>query len=253
MRFLLIIAALLVSGLAPVAQADLILNPPMPITHLLEVQVIQVAEDDGTNAAPLFGSPSEQSAIFGFVDQIWAQAGIDVEFTFRAGTYDDSFALTGTASPRPTDDLTTIVADADAAGATDPDRVDLFMVRVVPRFSQLSDNSAAGFAFVGSDGITMWAGPNLTSFEAGQEVIASVLAHEIGHNLGLGHLVEDENLMQEGGSSNPGERLNATQISTALSSDLLTPVPEPSSFALLALAAGGAWLYRKRRRELLAA
>ena len=69
-------------------------------------------------------------------------------------------------------------------------------------------NSAAGLAFVGGNGITAYVGSNLLTFQSGLEAIASVIAHEIGHNLGLPHIVEAENLMQAGGSPNEGERLN---------------------------------------------
>ena len=48
--------------------------------------------------------------------------------------------------------------------------------------------------------MAMWAGPNLFSFNGGREIIASVLAHEIGHNLGLPHIGASQNLMQSGGS-----------------------------------------------------
>src|SRR5688572_29900208 len=76
--------------------AALIVNPPMTIDRQLTVHVIQVADDAGGNAAPLFGSASAQTAIFAGIDTIWAQAGIDVEFKFRLSPYNDTFTLTGT-------------------------------------------------------------------------------------------------------------------------------------------------------------
>lgn len=85
----------------------------------------------------------------------------------------------------------------------------------------------------------MWVGPNLLSFQGGQEIVASVIAHEIGHNLGLTHITEANNLMQPGGSANAGQCFNSTQISTVLSRAsqapiLLSAVPEPSAMLCVA-------------------
>jgi Metallo-peptidase family M12B Reprolysin-like/PEP-CTERM motif len=234
--------------------ATLIVNPAQPITHIVNVQLIQVADDAGASPATVLGDASQRATIEGLVDDIWAQAGIDIAFQPGVVSYDDSFALTGTSSPRPTSDLTQIVLDANAAGnVLDPDPLvlDVFFVEVVPGFSFTSDNTANGLAYVGANGIAMFTGSSLLTFQTGREAVASVLAHEIGHNLGLSHVVEDENLMQAGGSPNLGERLDATQISTALSSaysTLIVPVPEPSPALLLAV--GLALLaFRSRRRR----
>lgn len=214
------------------------------------MRIVQVADADGANAAPLFGTASQQANIFSQIDAIWAQAGIDVDFSFAGGTWNSPFALTGTADnndPRPTDDLDLIVAQAGAAGllAVDPLVINLFLVRIVPGFSQTSNNTSNGLAFLDANGITLWAGPALTDFQNGRDAIASVLAHEIGHNLGLDHLAEIENLMQSGGD---GERLNAAQIATALASPFSVPIPEPATWTLLGL--GGLMvLIRKRSRD----
>jgi hypothetical protein len=227
--FLRLTAFALLITLGATASAALVVNPPLPIDRQLTVQVIQVANDDGSNPAPLFGSASAQTAIFNGIDTIWSQAGIDVEFKFRLTPYFDTFTLVGNNPPRPTSDLNTIISSANAEGGVldpNPKVINLFMVRIVPGFSQTSDNTSNGLAFVGGNGITLWAGPNLTGFQGGREVISSVLAHEIGHNLGLNHLGALENLMESGGD---GERLNAAQISTARNSSLVVAIPEPSA------------------------
>ena len=56
-------------------------------------------------------------------------------------------------------------------------------------------------------------GQNLLTFDGGIQAIATVVAHEIGHNLGLDHLVESENLMEA--SVGGGQRISEAQIATA--------------------------------------
>ena len=240
--------ALLTSGIF--SQAALVTNPGQPITEVVRVNPIIVSDDAGNNPAPFLGAPSEESEILGLIDDIWAQAGIDVEF-LPTTTYDSSFALTGTSDPRPTSDLNTIVSNASSVPgvlSADPNVINMFFVQIVPGFSQTSDNTANGLAFVGGNGVAQWAGPNLTGFEGGREVIASVIAHEIGHNLGLDHITETENLMQEGGAPNQGERLNSSQIATALASNFSVAVPEPKFPALLALIFAVHLGFRRRAR-----
>jgi hypothetical protein len=249
-------AAILIGSTA--AHAALVVNPAQPITQRVNVRIIRTAETSGANPAPLFGTPAETSAIFAMVDTIWAQAGIDIDFSaVPATTYNNTFALSGTAgnnNPRPSGDLNTIVTNAAATmGILDPNplTLNLFMVDIVPGFSQTSDNTSNGLAFLDANGITFWAGPNLPSFLGGQEVIAGVLSHEIGHNLNLGHIVEAENLMQAGGSPNPGHRLNSAQITAALNSpfSVIIAVPESSRAiaAVMLLAAVGSWKQQLRR------
>ena len=66
-------------NVAPVSAA-LVVNPTVPITHHLTVQPIVVSDDDGTDTATFFGTVTQQSEIEGFIDTIWGQAGIDVDF-----------------------------------------------------------------------------------------------------------------------------------------------------------------------------
>ena len=260
----MIIRAILMStaffSLACQATAALILNAAMPITERVTVNLIDVANNDGTNAASVFGNVAQQAAILNNIDLIWAQAGIDIDFKFRAGTYNNTFAnfgTTGANSPRPGNDLFTTISNAQAAGGVldpNPNVLNLFLVNIVPGFSQTSANTANGISILGGNGITAWAGPNLVSFAAGQEVIASVFAHEIGHNLGLDHIVEAENLMQPGGSPNLGQRLNAAQIATAIASpfSVVVAVPEPSSTGLILVSIGIFGLKMRRRKVYMA-
>jgi hypothetical protein len=235
MRLLISVAASIAVAASDVAEAALIVNAARPITERVNVNLIAVADDDGTDStAGMLGTATQQASVFSLVDDIYAQAGVDVEFSFRPGTFNSSFTRTGTPgnnSPRPTGDLNTIRSRAAAAGnvlSGDPNVLNLFLVSIVPGFSQLSANTSAGLAYVGSNGIAYYGGSGLLGFAGGRESLASVLAHEIGHNLGLDHNSLDENLMGSGGASN-GERLSAGQIQTILASRFTVAAPTPAT------------------------
>lgn len=231
--------------LVAAAQSALIVNAPQAITQQVTVQMIQTQMGPPASGSPagLFGTPSEQGEIESLIDQIWAQAGIDVLFLPTVNLYVDSFAYQGTVgnnNPRPTGDLSTIVTQGALAGVANanPLVINMYFVNIVPGFSVQGSNTVNGLAFIGANGIAAYVGSNLPTFLAGREVIASVIAHELGHNLGLNHIVDTENLMQSSGSPDQGERLNSAQILTALNSPLSTPidVPEPATWALTAVA-----------------
>ncbi len=249
----LVIASLLISSLCvtSVVQADLVTNPPMAITMQVTVNPVILSNTGGSNQAEFFGNSFQQPDIEGYINEIWAQAGIQI--SFQAPEYwNNTFANVGSSSPRPTSDLGTIVANAMPAGHIDPDPnvINMFFVEIAAGFDDVGENAANGLAYIGGNGITQHVGDNLVTFKPGQEVVASVVAHEIGHNLGLVHIVESENLMQEGGAPNPGHRLNASQIAVARGSSFSTAVPEPGSALVLAGLTG--MLALRRRRQLAA-
>ncbi len=234
MRLRILIAVTCVHFIASAAgNAALIVNAARPITDRINVHLIATADDDGTDStAGTFGTSTMQAEIFGYVDTIYAQAGVDVNFSFRAGTYNSSFARVGTLPSdqvRPQSDLNTMRNNAAAAGgvlSSDTNTINLFMVTIVPGFSQLSANSSAGLATISGNGVAYYGGSALLGFTGGREVLAGVLAHEIGHNLGLSHNTTAFNLMQSGGPANEkGQRLDAAQIATILGSRFTVAVP----------------------------
>jgi hypothetical protein len=251
-------AILLLLSLAGSARAQLIVNSAEPITKAFLVQVIDTAANDGSDAAPLFGTSAEQAAIFSDVNQIWAQAGIQVNFEFYSGAWDNTFALMGTSgdnSPRPAADLSTIVTDANSALHLDSHANQLYMLQIVPTFSQADSNTVNGYSFTNFDGMSLYVGSSLPTSTTGQDVAASILAHEIGRNLGLTtDTTDNEDLMNPGGSG--GELLTSSQVSTARGSQFVTvaTIPEPSTTgflvsALLLLFVRPAIFNRSRRRN----
>lgn len=253
-RFLPLLLAPLAIGMA---QGALILNGASSITHNLRVQpiIVQQAGAQGGATATYFGNSTQRGSIEGYVDAIWAQAGIDVTF-LTPTSYVSSFAYNGyptdySSTARPTVDLNTIVSNGPVH--SDPTVLNMFFVEVVPGFPFTSLNTSNGLAFLDANGVAMYVGSNLLGFTAGLEVIASVVSHEIGHNLGLDHIVETENLMQAGGSPNQGERISAAQKATIFTDNvgtdgfnLLVAIPEPTT-GVLGVVALGLTLVRRRR------
>lgn len=239
----------------------LVLNPARSITQIVTVQPIIVSDDSGINTANFFGSFNQKSGIEHFVDDIWAQAGIDVNF-LAANKWNNTFANWGeggspnnNGNKRPGSDLKTISNNGQRAGVThaDPNVINMFFTNIAAGFGLLSENQASGLAFVGSNGITQFVGSKILGFPNGQETVSSVVAHEIGHNLGLDHITEDQNLMTPGSAG--AERLNQTQIGIALASnfstEFTTVVPLPAAVWLFGSALLGLTTFNRRKKTII--
>jgi Dual-action HEIGH metallo-peptidase len=259
-----LILLLAILGTSAESWAVITVNAPLPITHRVTVQMIQTAKDDGSMPATLFGNPAEENNIKSLVDQIWSQAGIDIDFLPTVTLWDNTFAYQGNSgsNPRPASDLGSIISLADSAGVlnTQPEVINLFFVEVAPFFAPLPENTVAGYANIGFVDIAVTVGNTLPTFQNGRDVVAHIVSHEIGHNLGLKHNGVT-NLMT---SSVSTEQLTAAQIGAVLQTtfrddsvayipnggtgipQLIATVPEPATIVYLTFAALCFGLHRRR-------
>ena len=199
----------------------------------LVVKPIIVSNNNGGNTAAFFGDAETQAEMEDLINDIYAQANVDVIF-LNSVSYRNTFANTGnTSGTRPSNDLERIVDGGDNArvGSSNPNVIDAYFVQKAPGFGNVGENTSNGLAFVGSSGTAIHVGDNLLTFQAGLEVTAGVVAHELGHNLGLFHTESASNLLNSGSSvaSNGDNFLTPSQINTILNSSLTTSIGSTSS------------------------
>ncbi len=210
-----------------------VVNPPGDnVREVVFVQPIIAANSDGSNQAEFFGSEPQEVDIMNRIDQIFAQADIDIEF-LPARRVNDSFINVGNGTgERTSSDLDRIISNGDSRGVGHQNRrvIDLYFVERVPGFEDVGNSVVNGLAFVGSAGAAVHVGDRLVDTSSGRQTIAEVTAHEIGHNLGLGHVNISNNLLAANGS---GTDLTDSQINTILRSSLSQSTANATTSATL--------------------
>ncbi len=202
--------------------AELAINPCQPITHRVVVQPIRANKADGT-AATFMGNLASQTYIKRQVNRIWSQVGVTVEWR-PLFEFTDDFSYDGSPTDysvvqRPSSDLDAVLTGAGAP-LTDTTGlvVNAFFVGICPG-ANLSQSGARGLARVDQSGMCISLASSLMDTELGRDAAASIIAHEIGHNLGLLHYLTNSfdplfppNLMSSFMAlANPPGRLIAAQ------------------------------------------
>jgi len=212
------------------APADLVRSPVPAAKEVVFIQPVLVADTDGRNKTVFFGSAAQEQDIIERIDEIFAQAEVDVEFLPNSH-WGNSFVNFGSQSrsnlnlnaERPENHLDQIVDQGNSTGFgnRDDNVLDVYFVDRVPGFEFEESYVVNGLAFVGFNGVAIHIGENLVESASGREIIAEVFAHEIAHNFGLFHHDDDDNLLSADGSEH---ELTPAQIATILDSQFTQPI-----------------------------
>ena len=213
---------LMSTGLTGSTFASIITNTAQPIDKRLTVQPVVLANDNGSNQAAFFGNDPHRTAIESMVDVIWAQAGIDIEWLSPNIWHKTEYQNFDGSQ------VSTLLADARSENMTAPlggsKVVNAFFMQSISGYTPISVQ-AQGTAFVNGNGTFQALGSQTVANPTYYERAARLVAHELGHNLGLLHASD---LMQENDPNNSAdERLTGSQISTARNSGFLIDYTPP--------------------------
>lgn len=185
----------------------------------IRIQPIIVSNSNGSNTAEFFGNASQAQDIQRRVDQIFAQADVDVEWLSARQWSNTSVNLAQT----PFNDIFPL-GDNSGVGNSNPLIIDMYFTEVVPLAGDTGENTVNGRAFIDANGVIMHVGDNLVDFAGGRDIIASVVAHEVAHNLGLEHVTNDtDNLMFSPGNLSTGDEITSAQANTIIASRFTVP------------------------------
>ncbi len=161
----------------------------IPITHEIVINPIQICDNSGATCANTGLQTYEAE-----MDKIYAQAGIDIVFLPFQQLFDTSSLHLDAGAPIAGSDASNFLGGSRPLADPDPSVVNMWFAQSLP----YSSGTLFGLGLVGASGILI----SDVVFAANR---IDTLAHELGHNLGLGHdspVHSSENLMASGGVRN---------------------------------------------------
>jgi hypothetical protein len=215
----------------------------LPIDRQLTIQPIQICNDDGSNCAN-----AAQQLFASVGDKIWAQAGIDLNFL-------PFMTINSTA-------LNTLNFDTEFGAPAAGNTIRMLFVNSITHCGG-AGAGIFGCGYIDANGVAI--ADNVFSFNGGIGRLDTI-AHELGHNLGLGHsnfgAGGAENLMSSGAVRNipssiddvypngaQTDQLTQAQIDEARASGFLATiavVPLPGTLSLAAFALLAMCITRRR-------
>ena len=197
-------------------------------TRSVTIRPIVAANSNGSGRADFFGDSQQELDIQLRIDEIYATAGIDIDWE-TSRNFNSSAVNAGGSGGNALDRLQSITQAGDAAsgiGSADPQVLDVYFVNQTPSGGSTSDLSTDGFAFIDANGVAFHTGSTLVTTPDFRELVARVAAHEIAHNLGLAHTSGAANLLD---ISIAGTNLTTAQINTLRSSQFTQPFTSAGS------------------------